>query len=123
MSGEWQVLSAGTWALDGMPAATEAIYQAGRMGLDIAGHVSRAITPQLMDAADLVIVMEQGHQEALRAEFPRNANKVHLLSEAAAGNRYDVHDPAAMNSDEGIPQEIAELIHDGFEQICALVRN
>ncbi len=117
------MLSAGTWALDGMPAVSGAIDQARRMGLDIANHTSRAVTPHLLEAADLIIVMEQGHQEALRAEFPASADKVHLLSEAVTGNRYDVRDPALMGEDEGVPQEIADLIHAGFERICSLVPN
>ncbi len=116
----WQVISAGTWAVDGMPAAAEAIRQANRMGLDIARHTSQAITPELMGSADLIIVMEQGHQEALQTEFPRDARKVHLLSEATTGKSYDIPDPMGLGTNGSIPQEICELIHEGFERMCAL---
>lgn len=117
---QWHVLSAGTWAVDGMPAASEAIRQASRMGLDISGHRSQVIRPELIRAADLIIVMEHGHKEALQIEFPDSADKVHLLSEAATGDSYDVPDPAASASDEGVPQEISELVHQGFDRMCAL---
>jgi protein-tyrosine phosphatase len=116
----WHVLSAGTWAIDGLPAAQEAIYQASRMGLHLAEHASQTITAQLVSAADLIIVMEQGHKEALQAEFPASAGKVYLLSEAATGNAYEIRDPAAMVTDEGVPEQISALIHEGFERICAL---
>ncbi len=121
MQAYWQVLSAGTWAIDGMPAAAEAIYQASRMGLDLTGHISQTITAQLMRAADLIIVMEQGQKEALRVEFPASAGKVYLLSEAVTGSVYDVRDPAGMAINEGVPEEIDALVHEGFERICALV--
>ncbi len=123
MQGDWHTLSAGTWAIDGMPAASEAICQAAHMGLDIAGHTSRTITPELMKVADAIIVMEQGHKEALQTEFPASANKVYLLSEAATDAQYDIPDPAGMATDEGVPDEIRELIHEGFERICALTES
>lgn len=119
---EWQVLSAGTWAVDGMPAAAEAIRQAGNMGLDIANHRSHLITPELMKTADLVIVMEPGHKEALQAEFPQEARKIYLLSEAAAGQTYNIPDPVGLAEVQAVPREISELIHDGFERMCALVK-
>lgn len=117
---QWQVLSAGTWAVDGMPAASEAIHQASRLGLDISGHRSQIITPELVRTADLIIVMERGHQEALQIEFPDSAYKVRLLSEAATGNSYNVPDPAVSGSDDGVPEEISGLIHNGFDRICIL---
>ncbi len=116
----WQVLSAGTWAIDGMPAASEAIRQASRMGLDIGGHTSQAITPELMKSANLIIAMEQGHKEALQAEFPHEAHKVYLLSEATTGKSYDIPDPIGLGTNGSIPQEICELIHEGFERMCGL---
>ena len=76
-----QVSSAGTWTTDGMPATQSAISGARYLGLNIAGHRSRIVNAELMGEADLIIVMEQGQKEALQAEFPRNAHKVHLLSE------------------------------------------
>ncbi len=122
MRGDWQVLSAGVCTLDGMPAAAEAIRQAARMGTDVSRHTSQAITRQLMQAADCVLVMEQGHQQALRMDFPACAHKVHLLSEVATGTAYDIADPIASPSDETVPQELRELVHEGFDRICALVR-
>ena len=116
----WKIASAGTWTTDGLPAASEAINGARRMGLDISRHASQAITPQLMRDADLVIVMEQGQKEALRSEFPQCAGKVHVLSEAATGTVFDIPDPASALSGAEVPGEIDELIHEGFDRIRAL---
>jgi protein-tyrosine-phosphatase len=117
----WRVVSAGTWAVDGMPAVADAVRQARGMGLDIASHVSRVITPDLMTMADLVIVMERGQKEALQVEFPGESHKVHLLSEAD-GQVYDIPDPIGLPGGGVVPQDIGRIIHGGFDRICELVK-
>ncbi len=121
--GDWKVRSAGTWTEAGMPAASGAVSAARRMGLDITGHVSSMITGELMQQADLVLVMEQGQKEALRSEFPRSAQKVQLLSEVTTGTIYDIPDPAAAPGADEVPEEINELIHGGFERIMTMLSN
>lgn len=116
----WQVSSAGTWTTDGLPAAETAIVNAKRLGLDLGNHRSRVITAQLAHDADLMVVMEQGQQEALRHEFPRNAHKLQLLSELATGSRYDIPDPADWSAAAGVEIEIQELIRKSFDQVRAL---
>ncbi len=122
MKGDWQVLSAGTWGTGRLPAASEALRDADRMGLDISGHASHGVHAELMRAADLVIVMEQEQKEELQTEFPPYADKVYLLSEVTTGKAYDIPDPVTpMLADNGVvTQEISELIHRGFERICAI---
>ncbi len=118
----WRVCSAGTWTQDGLPAMREAVREARRIGLNLFSHRSQIITTKLMSAADLVLVMEHGHKEALQTEFPRSAHKVHLLSEAALVLDYDIPDPITATVDIGadVPWEIDELIRNGFDRICAL---
>lgn len=118
----WIVLSAGTWAMDGMPAMPEAIEKARQMGLDIHAHRSRAITENMIREADLVLVMEGGQKEALQIEFPSLRHKVLLLTEAAKGGADDIPDPAAGFVDGDIASEICKLIHTGFDKICTLAR-
>ena len=122
-AGDWHVLSAGTWTSDGMPAMPGAIRSANQLGLDISRHASRVITPAVMSMADLVLVMEHGHKEALQLEFPESAHKVYMLSEAATGISYDIADPvtSAAAQDVDVPGQIEQLIHEGFDRICSLV--
>ena len=120
--GDWQVSSAGTWTMDGQPAALEAMKGARQLGLDIRDHKSRIITAETIKNADVILVMEQGQKEALCSEFPDSAFKVHLLSEAASGVAYDVPDPVSSAAAGEIPGEVDELIHAGFDRICALAR-
>jgi protein-tyrosine-phosphatase len=117
----WKVGSAGTWTTDGLPAAETAIANARRLGLDLGGHRSRVITAQLAEDADLIVVMEQGQQEALRHEFPRSAHKLQLLSQLATGGRYDIPDPAASSEATGVEVEIQELVRKSFDHVRTLV--
>lgn len=117
---EWQVASAGTWASDGLPPLPEALLAAQQMHLDLAGHRSAAITAAALAAADLVVVMELGHKQALEIEFPESASKLHLLSEVATGIAYNLPDPAIPTTGKGIYAEVAQLVHDGFDRIRAL---
>ena len=118
---DWWVISAGTWTTDGLPPVEVAILGAKRLGLDISGHASRVVTAERMQDADLVIVMERGQKEALENEFPQAAGKVHLLSEVARGSSYDIPDPLLSVLEGDGYDEIDELVHAGFDRICALV--
>jgi protein-tyrosine phosphatase len=116
----WSILSAGTWTTDGLPAMPDAIQQAKLIGLDIQKHRSRVITRDMLQDADLVLVMESGHKEALQVEFPSYREKILLLSEAANGILYDIPDPMGNPPNDDFVPEICELIHTGFDNICAL---
>ena len=87
----WRVESAGTWAEEGLPASRAAQRAMQTMGLDISRHRTRCVTGGMLAAFDLIVAMEQGHKEALQAEFPAVAQRVFLLSEMV-GAAYDVPD-------------------------------
>jgi len=93
-SDAWRIESAGTWAVEGLPAMprTEAVL--AERGIDISAHASRPIEECDMASFNLVLVMETGHREAVIREFPEIAGRVYLISEMAGMND-DVHDPVA----------------------------
>ena len=72
--------SAGTSAWEGQPAAEHSVTIAAREGADLAAHRSRRLTPELLDGADLVFVMEPGHRAAVLA-MGGASERVHVLSE------------------------------------------
>jgi len=116
----WRVSSAGSWAEAGLPLSADAAASAARLGLDLSSHLSKAITLDSVDEADVILVMEQGQKEALQIEFAAAGAKVHLLSEVATGSSYDVPDPISPASAAEIHAEIADLVHRGFDRIYAL---
>lgn len=55
------VTSAGTGALDGIEATDSAQRTVRRLGLDLAAHLSRQVTPSIVAGTDLVLAMERRH--------------------------------------------------------------
>jgi protein-tyrosine-phosphatase len=92
VAGDWRVSSAGTWAQDDAPASIDSREILAERGLDLTQHRSRRVDRQMVEAADLLLCMTGSQREALQAEFPDLADRIHLLS-AMAGPSYDIFDP------------------------------
>ena len=120
VNGRWTVTSAGTWAKEELPPLPAARKYAHSKGLDLEGMHSKEVNRDLLKRSDLVIVMTQGHQEALRIEFPEMASRIILLSDVSLRQIYDVHDPVEdpSNSLEEVGDEICSLVESGFDRIC-----
>jgi protein-tyrosine phosphatase len=71
--------------------------------------------------ADLILVMTSGHREAIQAEFPAVAGRVHLLSQMA-GRAYDIPDPygGTPGDYDASADEIHGLIEAGMARIIEL---
>ncbi len=116
-----QISSAGTWTVIGQPATTEAIQEANKYRLNLSLHKSRPITREILSQADLVLVMESNHKEAISHEFPFIADRIFLLSEAVNGSTYDIPDPYASDeSPKAIAHEIVTMLDRGYDQIFKL---
>ncbi len=118
MAAGWHVGSAGTWATSGAPIHPLVRRVLKEMGMVDSRHRARLVSPQLMAQADLVLGVTRHHVEALRAEFPAHAGRVHLLS-TMAGHTFDIPDPANMTLREvrRIVAEIREVLEAGFDRI------
>ena len=123
-TGKWVVESAGTWTTKGLQPDSSVIKIANRLGLrDFDRHRSQQVNRKLMDAFDLIIVMETGHKEALNSEFPRSQGRIFLLSEVAEGISYNVADPLSPEIDPNeTADKINELINKGFTRIIEAAR-
>lgn len=75
------VTSAGLGALAGHAAAEHSVSLMKERGIDITGHRARQLTPDMISAADLILVMEKGHRRALDSLEPAARGKVHRLCE------------------------------------------
>ncbi len=76
-----EVLSAGTWAREGAPAAEFSQVVCKENGMDASAHVSRGIDIHLMKTADLVLCMSGEQKRDLSAIFPQFRPKIFLLKE------------------------------------------
>jgi protein-tyrosine phosphatase len=84
------VESAGLGALVGYPASENAVTLMQERGLDISQHRARQVTPDMVHAADLVLVMEAGHKRAIDANEPAARGKIYRLGE---WQNKDISDP------------------------------
>lgn len=114
--------SAGAWTEDGHPTSENAILEMAARNINIAGHLSRALTEEMVKDAALVLTMTRSHAEAIRAEFRKYAKRIHSLAEMA-GRSYDVDDPISGTREDyhRTAQEIEELIEQGYARMIKLV--
>lgn len=65
-----EVESAGISAIDGNPAMPESVDVARRHGVDLEGHRTKALTGELIESADHVLVMKPEHGEGVQRLVP-----------------------------------------------------
>lgn len=98
LPGGWErmleISSAGTHAGPGQPASLLAIEVLREIGIDLRGHVSRAISEELVAGSDLIVVMEAVHKDEIERLVPGSASKIVLLG-GLDGERSapDIEDP------------------------------
>jgi len=120
----WRVESAGTWAYEGERAVENVFQVLESRGLDISDHRSRLATHDLLASFDLILTMEQGHMEALKAEYPDLAGRIYMLSEVTSQN-LDIKDPMGgpLYEFEETAKEFERIFDQGFENILRLAKN
>lgn len=123
LDGQFTVRSAGTWAAEGEPASPNTLHAMADYGIDLGAHQAHLLTPHDVQEADVVVVMEQDHADAILRQIPEAQAKVHLLTELA-GAEGDVLDPYGMDihSYRETAGEIRYLIGQAFHRILTLAR-
>lgn len=120
----WRVESAGTWANDGDPISAYSQQALARRGLISGDHRSRTVTAEMLEQFDLILTMESGHKEAIKAEFPSAARRVFLISEMG-GSSTGVSDPygKSLEAYERTANLLETMIAKGFTRIVHLVQS
>lgn len=80
----------------GQGATEHALQVMAEKGLDLGPHRSRPISPEELDAADLILTMTAGQKAEVFALRPRAADRLFVLREftrGAAARRLDIADP------------------------------
>lgn len=120
----WRIESAGTWTVEGQPAASYTQLVLQRRGIDIQDHRSSPVDRGLLAQYNLILTMESGHKEALKVEFPEFADRVFLLSEMI-GDVYSIPDPMGRSIDdfEETAGELEQIFEQGFDNILRYAGN
>ncbi|HHZ16127.1 MAG TPA: protein tyrosine phosphatase [Clostridia bacterium] len=82
-----EVLSAGTGAIEGEPAAPQARAVMEERGLDLSQHRARFLTAKMMQEADLILTMTEKHKQYIEEIMPEAKGKVFILKEYAQGDQ------------------------------------
>jgi protein-tyrosine-phosphatase len=120
---QWQIDSAGTWGLDGEPAAKNSRLIMAERGLDITEHRARTVSAEILERYDLILTMEPGQKEALQIEFSAIADRIFMLSEMDAGLILPVTDPYGGPLEGYIEtaNKLDKMIEKGMPRIIQLV--
>ncbi|VAX18178.1 hypothetical protein MNBD_NITROSPINAE04-1535 [hydrothermal vent metagenome] len=109
--GEENVLveSAGTIAGDGNMAAQKAVETMAGLGIDMGAHRARLLTGDMIDTADLVVVMEKYHYGAVVDLRPEAALKTVMMGKYLDGHeQMEIPDPYG-GSREGFVKAVKML--------------
>jgi len=104
----YSILSAGTSAFGDGPASHGAIEAMRRHGLDLSDHNSRALTPGLIEDADVIFVMARQHGDSIRSILPEATDRIRLLDPTGA----DISDPVGGSVETFL--ECADTIQRGI---------
>lgn len=95
------ITSAGVAAMPGARASSQAVETMRGYEVDLGSHCSQPVTERLVQNADLILTMTEGHRQALLAQFPTAVNRTYTVARGTG----DISDPI------GLPVE--------FYQRCA----
>lgn len=84
-----EVISAGTYALVGHPAEPLAHEVMKPLDVELTGHRARMLSPELIDWADVILVMTPEHRDSVESIVEEASGKVRLLGSYVPGNEPD----------------------------------
>jgi tRNA threonylcarbamoyl adenosine modification protein (Sua5/YciO/YrdC/YwlC family) len=114
------VLSAGTM-LEGMSATDATRVVLGKQGIDVSRHRSRTISAEMLNRADMIVVMEKLHEAKVLALAPHVKNRLFLLREFTRtdGTDLDLHDPIGQPVE--VYEEVFAVIREALHKIIDIV--
>lgn len=102
-----RVKSAGVMTGGGSPASGQAVEAMSKVGVDISGHASNALTADLIQDADVIYTMTDNHRQAILVYSPAAADKTQRLDPEG-----DIIDPFGAPVDVYI--RTAEMIREAL---------
>jgi len=116
-----EVLSAGIMMLEGLPATEEVKELLAKEGIDVAGHRSQRVTPDMVKKSDIILVMEKLHEKRILELVPEAKNRLFLLKEFAKinDNNLEIADPIARPYE--FYAQILGIIKEAIERVDNLI--
>jgi protein-tyrosine-phosphatase len=76
-----RVISAGVAARDGEPVSENSVLALRKVGIDLAGQVSRALTQRMLDEAFVVLCMTESHRAMIQLQADPPPKNLFLFRE------------------------------------------
>lgn len=95
-----EVYSAGLHDMMGAQGDPKAVEILIKKGFDGHSHRAKSVTRDMIDEADMIIVMEKKHHKTIADNYPDVEDKVYLLksfSEEFKGADQDIKDPSGLS--------------------------
>jgi L-threonylcarbamoyladenylate synthase len=106
------VISAGSFAMPGAPAAPPAVEALKGMGIDLSRHRSQTLSVELIQQADFIYAMTRNHARSVTSLVPASVDKVSPLDPER-----DIEDP--IGSDLPVYNQVADLLKKLIEKRLA----
>jgi protein-tyrosine-phosphatase len=94
---DYSISSAGTSALEGLPASSLAVNVARSNSVDIADHRSNLLGSALVREADLIIIMAAKHRDTVGVIDPEALQYTYLLTDFSDDVKGDILDPIGLD--------------------------
>ncbi len=119
-----RILSAGTHALEGLPATMRAQVNARIFGVDLSQHRSLPLTTWLISRSDLILAMDHTHVEAIHRLDPAAVARTSLLKAYGLpvdhpGGILSILDP--ISGDDGVYQSVYQELDFETNRILPLL--
>ncbi len=116
-----EVVSAGVMMSEGLAASSGTMELLRREDVDVSGHLSRRLTKDLLNKADLILVMEKIHEDRIIQMAPWVTKRLFLLKEFARvnDNNFDIPDP--IGKSEEFYKMTLEIIRDAVNKVSQII--
>ncbi len=94
------ISSAGSTAVEGLPASSLAIEVALKRSIDLSKHRSRLLNRKLVKDADLIITMGVKHRETVGIIEPAALDYTFLMTDFCDEQTGDIPDPIGLGTEE-----------------------
>lgn len=115
-AGLFEVKSAGVAAFDGSAASQHVTTLLEEKGIKTM-HQAQSVTEELLEWADVILTMTEGHLQLLKEQFPNKADHIYTLKAFVQpeSNQYNISDPF------GGSKEIYRMTMEEIDQLLDLL--
>jgi protein-tyrosine-phosphatase len=120
---EFKVSSAGLNAIPGRPAHSWAVDAAQSFNVSLEGHRARLLSEEMVNDADLILVMDYQNQVQILSRYPKVQKKARLLgcySAASALSTVEIQDPFYLGRQE--TQHCYRVLNDCVQNLALAIR-